>query len=95
MTKRMPQIVNGTRVLLKSFNGATCAPLGWEDDPANNYWLLVGHVGLIVKDVPSRHISPDRVLVKFDVDTIGLGLHCHNEIQNSLWIQRSDLQVCA
>lgn len=84
MTKRKPQIVNGRRVLLKSFNGATCAPLVSEDDHVNNYWLLVGHLGLVVKDVPRRHISPDRVLVKFYVDIIGLGLHCHNEIQNSL-----------
>lgn len=84
----------GARVILRSFNGTKYAPSDPERDEVNNYWLLVDHCGLVVKDEPSKYIDPDRVLVKFDMDVLSLGLHCHNEIPNSLWICRDDLDVC-
>lgn len=79
------------RVVLRTFNGATRAPEN--EDPACNYWSLVGSSGTVVKTVPGDGIDDDRVLVQFDLDVEKMGLHCHNEIYNSLWIKRGDLVV--
>lgn len=74
-------------VILKSFNGKSVAP---EDcDPNENYWLLLGKRGRIIKDKNSR----SRVLVKFYEPVSELGLCCHNEIPNSLLILLSDVEI--
>lgn len=77
----------GARVKLKTFNGSVlCADTL---EPSENYWLLVGAVGTISKTENSR----GRVLVVFEIEVSSLGLHCHNEIPNSLLILPSDLEV--
>ena len=78
----------GDRVILSLFNGTETA----EDlvSPANNYWKLIGGHGVVVEDVQSFSLE-DRLLVKFDTQISNLGLACHNESTNALWILRSDL----
>ncbi len=77
----------GTRVKLKSFNNTTEIPN--DCDPSENYWSLIEEKGTIVK--PKNDYS--RLLVKFDDPSKLIGLHCHNEIENSLWILESDLEI--
>ena len=77
----------GTRVKLISFNGESETPEGCE--PEENYWALVGNTGTIAKPKNSN----SRVLVQFDINVNSLGLHCHNEIPNSLLILTNDLRV--
>jgi hypothetical protein len=89
MAKQHLPVKIGTRVRLKSFLGARQASPDRQDDSQNNYWLLIGQQGLVVKEDP---YDPEHVLVKFEVDVISFGLHCHNEIPNSLWIRLDDLQ---
>ena len=77
----------GTKVKLVTFNGSIesldkC-------DPSENYWSLIGATGTISKMENAR----GRVLVTFNSEVSDLGLHCHNEIPNSLLILASDLEV--
>ena len=81
----------GTIVVLKSFNLLDRAPK--RIDPRENYWLLLGQRGQIVEVVPPQGVEADRVLVKFDCDVQMLGLHCHNHVENSLWIKLGDIEV--
>ncbi|GLS95312.1 hypothetical protein GCM10007918_26040 [Piscinibacter gummiphilus] len=74
------------RVILHSFNGSTSAPSGCK--PEDNYWLLVGQSGTALEPTNER----SRVLVKFDVSVVGLGLHCHNPVENTLLILEGDLR---
>lgn len=76
-----------SKVKLSTFNGGSSPPKGCE--PSENYWALIGSTGTIVKPKNKR----GRVLVKFDNDVSSLGLHCHNEILNSLLILPTDLEV--
>ena len=85
----------GTKVKLKSFNG-TIKPEE-ECRPSENYWTLVGCNGEIVQDPNQNNIYADfsskpRLLVKFESNIISLGLECHNNVNNSLWIMESDLE---
>ncbi len=74
------------KVQLISFNGELSAP---DDcDSSENYWSLIGKMGTIVKPKNNR----SRVLVQFDESVSDLGLHCHNEMPNSLLILTSDLK---
>ena len=83
----------GPRIRLKSFLGMTSAPdgiLGHE-----NYWRLIGMSGSVVQDVIPPNFGGsegDRILVKFDQSISELGLECHNNVENSLWIMASDLE---
>lgn len=77
----------GTKVILKQFNGEYYAPANL--DPAENYWLLIGKTGKVVKSENSN----SRVLVQFEENVRDLGLHCHNEITNSLLILTDDLEA--
>ena len=77
----------GAKVQLKSFNNTSTSPEGCE--AGENYWLLIGHTGIILKPENKRH----RALVKFNTSVEELGLHCHNEVENSLLILTSDLEV--
>lgn len=76
----------GNKVKLNTFNGTTkpdekCAP-------NENYWKLIGSFGKIVKGQNAK----SRFLVQFEKDVLSLGLECHNDIKNSLWILESDLE---
>ena len=80
MTKDQP-------VKLKTFNGENYP--NSDCDPSENYWQLIGKAGVVVKNKNCR----GRVLVQFHDDIGKLGLHCHNEVPNSLFILPSDLQA--
>jgi hypothetical protein len=77
------------RVRIKSFNGSSVSPPACKE--SENYWRLIGELGTVVAPKNER----SRYLVKFDVSVAGLGLHCHNPIENSLWIHGADLQWLA
>jgi hypothetical protein len=75
----------GQKVRLKSFNGTAVAPEACK--PKENYWALIGQAGEVVAPKNERQ----RLLVKFVVSVAALGLYCHNEVENSLFILESDL----
>jgi hypothetical protein len=75
------------KVLLKSFNGSLTAPKGTKSE--ENYWSLIGHRGEVVAPKNAR----GRILVKFDIPVKLLDIACHNEIENSLYILESDLEI--
>ena len=77
----------GTRVRLQSFNGALRGPD--DTEPAEDYWRLIGQTGVLVAAANGR----GRVLVRFDAPVASFGLHCHNPVENSLFILESDLEV--
>ncbi len=77
----------GLNIKLKTFNGDSKAPK--DCDASENYWLLIDKTGTIVKPKNSR----SRVLIQFDEQVSDFGLHCHNEIPNSLLILTSDLEL--
>jgi hypothetical protein len=84
----------GTLVKLISFNGIIEA----ESDcsPSENYWKLIGCKGQIVQDPGKKGIyapfsDKPRPLVQFAENVKALGLECHNNVGNSLWILESDL----
>lgn len=56
--------------------------------PEENYWLLIGQAGNIVAPPNERN----RVLVKFERQVSSFGLHCHNDVSNSLLILQTDLE---
>lgn len=77
----------GTKVKIKSFNNTTSTPN--DCDFRENYWSLIGEKGTIVKPINER----SRFLVQIDDSSKLVGLHCHNEIENSLWLLESDLEI--
>lgn len=77
-------------VFLKSFNGSFRAVEHIEE--AENYWKLIGERGVVTGDNP-EFTTQDRLLVQFDRSIKTLGLICHNDPVNSLWILRSDLEM--
>ena len=77
----------GVKVKLVTFNGALeCSEVC---DASENYSSLINSTGTVIKPENSR----GRVTVEFDKDVKKLGLHCHNEIPNSLLILPSDLAL--
>ncbi len=66
-------------------------------DDKENYWKLIGWEGKIVKSpdgyFKKNSFNDERVLVRFDEDIKERNLHCHNEVENSLWILESDLEL--
>lgn len=82
-------LMPGQKVQLKSFNGEFDTPAGCRD--SENYWRIIGCTGVIVEPKNGR----DRVLVQFDESIEVFELHCHNPIENSLYILESDLIVLA
>lgn len=85
------ELVIGSQVELVAFNGKPHARN--TSNRSENYWLLIGTQGIVVNDVPIKGIKEDRVLILFDAHLDELGLISHNEITNTLWIERSDLKV--
>ena len=84
----------GDRAILKSFLGRTESPNETRDD--EDYWKLIGSAGQIlseeVKQNPNFPKLGTQVLVRFEKDPVEMGLACHNDIPNSLWIFVSDLK---
>ena len=86
----------GTKVKIKSFDGATTRPQA--GDPQEDYSKLIGLTGVVIRDprevsLYASFSSQPRLLILFDVDVKGLGLACHNKVQNSLWILETDLEI--
>ena len=84
----------GDKVILKSFHNITETPKDTNDE--ENYWKLIGLTGKVVKGEKSHPAFKDmgpRVLVEFDGDISTYGLHCHNDLPNTLWIFVSDLSI--
>jgi len=77
----------GTRVKLKKFNGTINAPK--DCDKSENYWSLIGEFGKVIQPKNKRL----RVLVQFENPEKLKNLHCHNEIENSLWILETDVEL--
>lgn len=74
------------RVVLASFHGQLEAPV--DGRPQENYWRLIGaHAGVLA---PADERG--RVLVRFDVSVVDLGLACHNPVPNSLYVLTGDLR---
>jgi len=90
------QIKIGSKVILKSFNGTTSPDENTHSH--ENYWKLIDSIGTVVQG-PDRDESninlykEKRVLVKFDLIVKSLGLECHNNVENSLWINIDDLEI--
>jgi hypothetical protein len=86
----------GDRVRLIAFNGKLRLK---RVRFSENYWKLIGETGTVQKDPQEKYIyasfsEKPRVLVKFDRDvTTSYGLIAHNNIENSLWILVSDLEI--
>lgn len=87
--------MNGRKVLLATFLGSKSPP----DDvrPSEDYWRLIGTNGTIVLEESqtsmTRHQRGMRVLVQFPESITDMGLACHNDIPDSLWIFVSDLII--
>lgn len=87
--------MNGRKVLLATFLGSKHPP----DDvrPSEDYWRLIGTNGTIVLEESqtsmARHQRGLRVLVQFPGSITDMGLACHNEVPDSLWIFVSDLEI--
>ena len=74
-----------SKVQLRSFNGTEKAPEGGRGE--ENYWALIGQACEILAPKNEK----GRVLVKFQQPIKSFGLHCHNPIENTIYILESDL----
>ena len=86
----------GDKVKIVTFNETLHSTK--ELQPNEDYWKLLGSIGTIQKDPREKSLyasfsKQKRVLVTFDVDLKNMGLIAHNNINNSLWILESDLEV--
>jgi hypothetical protein len=80
----------GKKVALKSFNRSMVAQQSVK--PQEDYWKLIGSKAVVSKLSTDNN---NRVLITFENDLSMLGLECHNEVPNSLWILIDDLKfVC-
>ena len=86
----------GDKVKLLTFNGSfsACGSVS----KSENYWHLIDKTGEIMQDPNEPSIyagfsTEKRVLVHFDEDIESMGLHCHNNFKNALWILESDLLI--
>ncbi len=77
-----------TPVKLKSFLGIYSSPE--KVDESEDFWKLIGHSGTVIEDIL---VDSNRVLVRFDKKLADLHLANHNPINNSLMIQKSDLEL--
>ncbi|MGF1788858.1 hypothetical protein L4D00_24000 [Photobacterium swingsii] len=59
------------------------------------YWNLIDLSGMVVSPNPRLHPAyPERgsqVLVRFDIQLALIGIDCHNDVSNSLWLFKTDL----
>ena len=87
----------GDKVKLVKFNGKSRPKRALDNSEA--YWKLIGETGTIRQDPQEKSIiahfsEKPRVLVQFDKDlAVTYGLIAHNNIENSLWILVSDLEI--
>jgi len=77
-----------TPVRLKSFLGTLTSSEKVNEN--ENYWKLIGETGKVIKD---EHIINGSVLVLFKNNLNDFNLENHNQIKNSLWLKKSDLEL--
>ena len=77
------------RVRLRSFDGTRTAPA--DVSVHEDYWRLIGTTGVVLRT--ERRFGAERALIEFDASVGELGLECHNENPNALWIRVTDLEV--
>ena len=77
-----------TPVKLKSFLGLYSSQE--KVDESEDFWKLIGHSGTVIDDTL---LDSNRVLVRFDKNLADLQLANHNPKNNSLMIQKSDLEL--
>lgn len=79
------EIKVGDEVELVSFNSKNSAENYDELDRSENYFILIGSLGIVEK-------IEEKVLVRFKQKLDDLGLINHNEIRNALWISKKDIK---
>ena len=84
------------KVKIISFNGTVNPPKECEEE--ENYWKLIGQTGKIVQDPDQNSLYADflrdkKVLILLDNNVKSFNLHCHNNIENSLWFSLDDLEI--
>jgi hypothetical protein len=77
-----------TLIKLKTFNG-TLEPL-IEVKHRENYWKLIGEKGIVLNEAD---FNPEKVLVLFEKNLDDFDLENHNHIKNSLYIDKTDLEL--
>lgn len=82
------RIEKDTPVRLKSFLGTLTSSEKVNEN--ENYWKLIGETGKVVED---ERIKNGRVLVLFKNNLNDFNLENHNQINNSLWLKKSDLEL--
>ena len=86
----------GDRVRLIKFENASSDE---EDISSECYHKLIGEEGTVQQDPHEKSLyasfsEEPRILVKFDKDLeSSLGLIAHNNIENSLWMLVSELEI--
>ncbi|MEN5274866.1 hypothetical protein [Stenotrophomonas lactitubi] len=87
--------MNGRKVVLETFLGNRHPHENVR--PSENYWKLIGTTGTVVSEESQTsmpaHPRGARVLVQFPAGIRNLGLACHNEAPDSLWLFVSDLVI--
>ena len=85
------EMKKGRKYILKTFNGTRTPD---EDcDEYENYWKLIEEEGTVIDYAEDLNFpSRSRVLFQFNIDVKSLGLECHNEKPNALWILKTDLK---
>jgi hypothetical protein len=87
----------GDKVKLVKFNEKGRPKKALDDSEA--YWKLIGETGTVRQDPQEKtvfaHFSKKpRVLVQFNKDVASTyGVIAHNNIENSLWVLVSDLEI--
>jgi hypothetical protein len=94
MTPFNRNICIGQKVKLISFNAKTDPPV--EVYPHENYWKLIGFQGIVVEGIEREKEyfnDSGRVCVRLNADVSEMGLECHNEAMDALWINERDLEL--
>ncbi|WP_397362421.1 DUF6678 family protein [Olleya sp. R77988] len=82
------KIEKDTPVRLKSFLGTLTSSEKVNEN--ENYWKLIGETGRVIEN---ENIKNGRVLVLFKNNLNDYNLENHNQINNSLWLKKSDLEL--
>jgi hypothetical protein len=83
------EIEMGTNVKLKTFHGKTFSKE--YQNTIDDYWKLIGLTGTVIEE--NNIDFPERVLVKFEKDLDAYKVANHNPIKNTLWINKTDLEI--
>jgi hypothetical protein len=82
------KIEKNTPIKLKSFLGTLKPEKNILD--FNNYWKLIGEKGKVIDEIENES---GRILILFDKNLDEFKVENHNQIKNSLWIKKTDLEI--